>query len=58
MNEEKPEVPKKVRSFIISWLLSEICSRLLKSCSTFDEANQEKQEVFIKWRRVKKVLRS
>ena len=58
MNEKKPETPTKVWSVIISRLLSKICARFLGSCHILDEADQEKQEVYMKLRRVKKVLRS
>ena len=58
MNEERPEAPTKVRSFIMGQLLLEICARFLESCNIRDEVNQEKQEGYMKWRRVKKALRS
>ena len=41
MHEERPKAPTKVRSFTIDQLLLKICARFLKSCNTFDEANQE-----------------
>ena len=48
MNEKRPETSTKVRSFIMGQLLSEICAKFLESCNILDEANQEKQEGYMK----------
>ena len=45
MNEKRPEIPTKVRSFIMGRLLLEIGAGFRESCNILDEANQEKQEV-------------